>query len=256
MTATSLSRDKHIYQITTRARAREMERQGDGEMERQGARDKDTGSERQRARDKDKGGTHTHTHTHTHSLSLSLSSARPKRKVTQFTTTQNDTAQRHGNEARVAAAAADCPVHAAGDSNVRWGQRKMERRRAFVTMEKKKWEGAGGHGRAALFFFVSSSSSFLLFFPACSKLVLQSHPTHPRGLAASIPLLLQERKTSYGSQAMFTLTAWPFSLKLLWAPIGLSFILFYFLATQANQKPSTTARVCVCLGRRRGEAER
>ncbi|EGD83162.1 hypothetical protein PTSG_03793 [Salpingoeca rosetta] len=41
----------------------------------------------------------------------------------------------------------------------------------------------------------------------------------PMGLAASIPLLLQERTTNYGSQALFSFTSWPFSLKLLWAPI-------------------------------------
>eukprot|EP01147_Barroeca_monosierra_P001535 gene1535-4685_t len=41
----------------------------------------------------------------------------------------------------------------------------------------------------------------------------------PMGLAASIPLLLQERKANYGAQALYTLTSWPFSLKLLWAPI-------------------------------------
>lgn len=39
------------------------------------------------------------------------------------------------------------------------------------------------------------------------------------GLAASVPLLLQERGASYSQQAVFSLVSWPFSLKLLWAPL-------------------------------------
>ena len=41
----------------------------------------------------------------------------------------------------------------------------------------------------------------------------------PMGLAASVPLLLQERGASYSQQAVFSLVSWPFSLKLLWAPL-------------------------------------
>ena len=45
----------------------------------------------------------------------------------------------------------------------------------------------------------------------------------PLGLSASIPFLIQQRlsgsKTSYNSQAIFSFATWPFSLKLLWAPI-------------------------------------
>jgi PAT family acetyl-CoA transporter-like MFS transporter 1 len=41
----------------------------------------------------------------------------------------------------------------------------------------------------------------------------------PMGLASSIPLLLQERGASYTDQSIFSLVSWPFSLKLLWAPI-------------------------------------
>jgi PAT family acetyl-CoA transporter-like MFS transporter 1 len=41
----------------------------------------------------------------------------------------------------------------------------------------------------------------------------------PMGLASSIPLLLQERGASYTDQSVFSLVSWPFSLKLLWAPI-------------------------------------
>lgn len=41
----------------------------------------------------------------------------------------------------------------------------------------------------------------------------------PLGLAGSIPMLLQSRQISYREQAMFSFVYWPFSLKLLWAPI-------------------------------------
>nr|CAG4649258.1 EOG090X04K8 [Scapholeberis mucronata]SVE93560.1 EOG090X04K8 [Scapholeberis mucronata] len=41
----------------------------------------------------------------------------------------------------------------------------------------------------------------------------------PLGLIASIPLMLQNRHVSYKDQAEFSLVFWPFSLKLLWAPI-------------------------------------
>lgn len=41
----------------------------------------------------------------------------------------------------------------------------------------------------------------------------------PLGLISAIPLLLQNRHVSYKEQAEFSLVYWPFSLKLLWAPI-------------------------------------
>ena len=41
----------------------------------------------------------------------------------------------------------------------------------------------------------------------------------PLGLAGSIPLILQNRKASYSQQATFSFVNWPFSVKLLWAPI-------------------------------------
>ena len=39
------------------------------------------------------------------------------------------------------------------------------------------------------------------------------------GLAGSIPYILAEKGTSYSEQAQFSFVSWPFSLKLLWAPI-------------------------------------
>lgn len=41
----------------------------------------------------------------------------------------------------------------------------------------------------------------------------------PLGLIASVPLMLQNHHVSYKEQAEFSLVFWPFSLKLLWAPI-------------------------------------
>ena len=41
----------------------------------------------------------------------------------------------------------------------------------------------------------------------------------PLGLAAAIPLILTNRQVSYKQQAEFSFAYWPFSVKLLWAPI-------------------------------------
>eukprot|EP00794_Sanderia_malayensis_P015254 gene15254-16828_t len=41
----------------------------------------------------------------------------------------------------------------------------------------------------------------------------------PLGLAGSMPMVLQNKGISYKQQAMFSLVFWPFSLKLLWAPM-------------------------------------
>lgn len=41
----------------------------------------------------------------------------------------------------------------------------------------------------------------------------------PLGLAGSMPMVLQKTGITYKQQAMFSLVFWPFSLKLLWAPI-------------------------------------
>ena len=56
-----------------------------------------------------------------------------------------------------------------------------------------------------------SNVSLLLFL-----YVLQGVPL---GLAGSIPLIMQSRKVSYKDQAYFSFVFWPFSLKLLWAPL-------------------------------------
>lgn len=41
----------------------------------------------------------------------------------------------------------------------------------------------------------------------------------PLGMAGSIPMILQNKHVNYKQQAMFSFVYWPFSLKLLWAPI-------------------------------------
>lgn len=56
------------------------------------------------------------------------------------------------------------------------------------------------------------TSIFILLF----LYVLQGIPL---GLAGSLPMILQNRKVSYAQQAMFSFVNWPFSVKLIWAPI-------------------------------------
>ncbi|CAG5108819.1 Similar to Slc33a1: Acetyl-coenzyme A transporter 1 (Mus musculus) [Cotesia congregata] len=41
----------------------------------------------------------------------------------------------------------------------------------------------------------------------------------PLGLCSAMPMILQNRHISYKQQAEFSFVQWPFSLKLLWAPI-------------------------------------
>jgi hypothetical protein len=41
----------------------------------------------------------------------------------------------------------------------------------------------------------------------------------PLGLTGSLPFILTTRKVSYADQGTFSFAFWPFSLKLLWAPI-------------------------------------
>ena len=40
-----------------------------------------------------------------------------------------------------------------------------------------------------------------------------------KGLTGSLPYILSSRKVSYADQGMFSFAFWPFSLKLIWAPI-------------------------------------
>lgn len=50
----------------------------------------------------------------------------------------------------------------------------------------------------------------------------------PLGLSFSIPMLLQSRKVTYTQQAIFSFAYWPFSIKLLWAPLVDSVYISWF----------------------------
>jgi PAT family acetyl-CoA transporter-like MFS transporter 1 len=50
-------------------------------------------------------------------------------------------------------------------------------------------------------------------------LILYTLQGVPLGMSAVFPLLLKERGASYADLALFSISAWPFALKLLWAPI-------------------------------------
>lgn len=50
-------------------------------------------------------------------------------------------------------------------------------------------------------------------------LVLYTLQGIPYGVCNAIPMLLQKRGASYQTQAQFSFVYWPFTLKLLWAPI-------------------------------------
>lgn len=70
----------------------------------------------------------------------------------------------------------------------------------------------GDFSKAQRSYRAELSSIFLLLF----LYVLQGIPL---GLAGSIPLILQSKNVSYTDQAFFSFVFWPFSLKLLWAPL-------------------------------------
>ena len=70
------------------------------------------------------------------------------------------------------------------------------------SVDIKKPQGIAGDGR---------NIAILLFL-----YILQGIPL---GLGAAIPLILTNRQVSYKQQAEFSFAYWPFSIKLLWAPI-------------------------------------
>ena len=57
------------------------------------------------------------------------------------------------------------------------------------------------------------------FRSVCLLLVLYTLQGVPMGLSASVGFILQERGATYAEQGIFSLASWPFSLKVLWAPI-------------------------------------
>jgi MFS transporter, PAT family, solute carrier family 33 (acetyl-CoA transportor), member 1 len=57
------------------------------------------------------------------------------------------------------------------------------------------------------------------FRAVCLLLLLYTLQGVPMGLSSSVGFILQERGASYGDQGVFSLASWPFSLKVLWAPV-------------------------------------
>ena len=57
------------------------------------------------------------------------------------------------------------------------------------------------------------------YLNVCVLLLLYTLQGVPMGISAAIPMLLVERKVSMSVQGKFSFCSWPFSLKLLWAPI-------------------------------------
>ena len=72
---------------------------------------------------------------------------------------------------------------------------------------------------------------FLYVLQVCQKFLFSLNALHnvqgiPLGLAAAIPLILTNRNVSYKQQGEFSFAFWPFSVKLLWAPLGRFVIIF------------------------------
>merc|ERR1711935_456296 len=91
---------------------------------------------------------------------------------------------------------------------------KERKRELYKGSEKGGVEEIGGDGKFnARNVLKSDGISLAILF---LLYVLQGIPL---GLAGSIPMLLQQRGKTYQEQAKFSFVFWPFSLKLLWAPI-------------------------------------
>lgn len=80
-------------------------------------------------------------------------------------------------------------------------KQKLLRRKSSTATEHEATDIRGDRANIAILFFLY---------------LLQGIPL---GLISAIPMLLQNRGASYSQQAEFSFAYWPFSLKLLWAPI-------------------------------------
>ena len=69
------------------------------------------------------------------------------------------------------------------------------------------------HGKKYAFGFSHDAKSLVLL------LLLYTLQGVPMGLSASISFLLQERGASLSDIGYFSLSSWPFSLKVIWAPV-------------------------------------
>lgn len=57
------------------------------------------------------------------------------------------------------------------------------------------------------------------FSSICLLMLLYTLQGVPMGLTPAIKLMLSEKKVDYSLQTYFTLVSYPFSLKMLWAPL-------------------------------------
>ena len=57
------------------------------------------------------------------------------------------------------------------------------------------------------------------YFNVAILLLLYTLQGVPMGLSASVPLILQEKGATFLQQAQFDVVSYPFSMKLLWAPL-------------------------------------
>eukprot|EP00438_Fugacium_kawagutii_P019260 Skav217550 [mRNA] locus=scaffold1602:42103:52941:+ [translate_table: standard] len=57
------------------------------------------------------------------------------------------------------------------------------------------------------------------YLNVCLLLVLYTLQGIPMGLSAVLPLILKEKNVSFADLGTFSLNSYPFSLKILWAPI-------------------------------------
>lgn len=57
------------------------------------------------------------------------------------------------------------------------------------------------------------------FYNICFLMFLYLLQGVPIGLLYSLPFILSSRNTSYADQGTFSFAGWPYSMKLLWAPV-------------------------------------
>ena len=91
-------------------------------------------------------------------------------------------------------------------------------------VKQEKTEGVNSHEKKTLINRIMAKSQMwkdlegdkihvlILFFLYCLQGI-------PLGLRSSIPLILTKKNVPYTEQATFSISAYPFSMKVLWAPI-------------------------------------
>lgn len=93
----------------------------------------------------------------------------------------------------------------------------VERSKSRSTTKTKTTKtGAEGKRRAKNGYLGLGASDFKA---VCLLLLLYTLQGVPMGLSSSVGFILQERGATYAEQGVFSLASWPFSLKVLWAPI-------------------------------------